>query len=118
SAPQGPAVAALGLLDHAHALLARDLSGGVGAGVVDDDDLDLAGVVLRQERVEARGQELFFVVRGNDDGDARRPAGLPGTAAIGASPWRKRACGRGDQGVREDPDDSEEIAARCSAMSA
>src|SRR5262249_34856497 len=59
-----------GLVDDRDAGPPRQRRCGVGAGVVNDDDLDRTGIVLRQQRVETARKEHLLVVGGNDDRDS------------------------------------------------
>ena len=75
-ADQRPAVIAARLVDDVHAAAPGHVGGAVGAGVVDDGDLDLPRVVLREQGIQATGEQALLVVGRNDDRDvdARRPS--------------------------------------------
>lgn len=77
TAVSGASDLADGLEDHRGACSSGDAGGGVGGMVVADDAFDLPGALGQgagslPDGLQGAAQPLFFVVRGDDDGDPHR----------------------------------------------
>ncbi len=48
-----------------------DCGGRVGAGVVDEDDVEVGVDLLMKEAGDGAGDDISFVASGDDDGDRR-----------------------------------------------